>query len=354
MEPSHENLRFYVYVETKRGQKPSDIIQQLASVFGDAAPSKTFVYQWSKEFRENLRLSCEDLPRIGRPVSTRTDSNISRVFDLVTEEPKSSTSNIASVLNLSPSTVKRILTHDLLFRKVCSVWIPHDLSEANKVQRITCAENLLNMFATHSVESLLRVFAVTDETWIPFKGCSNKVDNKTWIPPGQPRLRVTREQMTYRKTMLSIAFTGNGKVNMDTTERNETIDSERYVQFIKQTGDRWRTLHSDPTHLSDLIWMQDNARPHTAAATMEFLRRRNIQLMGQSPYSPDFNLCDRWLIKELKKSQKKVDFDCAAAVRECALIHFRSIPEDRFRHELLKLKDHCSRVVAAHGDYITH
>ncbi len=45
MEPSSENLRFYVYVETKRGQKPLDIIQQLSIVFGDAAPSKTFVYQ---------------------------------------------------------------------------------------------------------------------------------------------------------------------------------------------------------------------------------------------------------------------------------------------------------------------
>ncbi len=51
---------------------------------------------------------------------------------------------------------------------------------------------------------------------------------------------------------------------------------------------------------------------------------------------------------------EKFDLDSATAVRECALIHFRSISEDRFKHELLKLKDHCSHVIAAYGDYITH
>jgi hypothetical protein len=353
MQPTNENLRFYVYVESKRGQKPGDILRQLQMVFGDAAPGIAFVYKWTKEFQENQRDSFHDLTRSGRPVSSRTDSNISRVFDFVSDEPKSSISLIADSLQLSKEMVRRILVDDLLLKKICSVWVPHKLSEDNKLQRVACAQRLCQMFASHSQEYLMRLFAVTDETWIFFESCPSKAENQAWIAPGAPRPRVIHEQMTFKKTMLSIAFTGNGKVSMDVTEKGETIDSQRYVEFVRKTGDLWRTLRSDPTRLSEVIWMQDNARPHTAAVIKEFFQRRQVERMEQSPYSPDFNLCDRWLIKELKKHLRTLRLTSAAEVLNAAVRHFHKISPDRFDFELMKLKDHCLQVIHAHGDFVT-
>ena len=132
MEPTHENLRFYVCVEAKRGVKPLDILHQLQSVLGNAAPSQRFVYKWHKEFSTGERQTVKDLPRCGRPVSLRTDSNISRVFDFVELHPKSSLRCIADSLQLDKNTVHRILIDDLLFRKVCSVWVPHHLTAATQ------------------------------------------------------------------------------------------------------------------------------------------------------------------------------------------------------------------------------
>jgi hypothetical protein len=200
---------------------------------------------------------------------------------------------------------------------------------------------------------MLRIFATEDETWIPFDMVGNKADNKVWIPPQAPRPKVVRPQLTFRKTMLSIVFTGNGKVNMNVSEKGETVNSESYVDFVHQTGDRWRRLRSDPTPLKELLWMQDNARPHSAAATEDFFRKRHVKLVKQSPYSPDFNLCDRWLITELKKGLRRCNLDCAQDVLNASAQIFKQIPEERFRHELMKLKDHCSSVIAAHGEYIT-
>jgi transposase len=353
MQPSKENLRFYVYVESRRGRKAADILHQLQVVFGNAAPGIAFVYKWMKEFKENLRESLDDLPRCGRPVSTRTDSNISRVFDFISDEPKSSLSLIADSLQLSKPTVKRIVTEDLLLKKICSVWVPHKLSEDNKLQRVACAQRLIHMFASHSLEYLLRLFAVTDETWIFFESCPSKAENQAWIVPGAPRPRVIRQELTFKKTMLSIAFTGNGKVNMDVTEKGETIDSQRYIEFVRKTGDLWRTLRSDPTRLSEVIWMQDNARPHTAVVTKEFFERRHVERMEQSPYSPDFNLCDRWLIKEVKKHLRTLHLSSATEVLNAAAHHFSTISSDRFANELAKLQNHCVRVINAFGDYVT-
>jgi hypothetical protein len=45
MEFSDEHLRFYVYVESRRGVAPKEVLEHLCTSLGDAAPSKTFVYK---------------------------------------------------------------------------------------------------------------------------------------------------------------------------------------------------------------------------------------------------------------------------------------------------------------------
>jgi transposase len=271
----------------------------------------------------------------------------------VQANPKSSLSLISDSLSLSKETVRLILVEELLFRKVCSVWIPHKLTEENRVQRVACAKSILQLFVAHSMEEIMRIFTVEDETWALFETPTSKSENKVWIPPGTPRPRVVRQQMTWRKTMLSIAFTGNGKVSVAVTEKGESIDSDHYVQFVHRTGELWRKLRSDSTRLNELIWMHDNARPHVSASANEFFETRGICLLRQSPYSPDFNLCDRWLFAELKKGFKSISMDNPTDVMNSSLQLFRSIPTDRFQTELIHLKQHCALVIKSHGDYIT-
>jgi transposase len=353
MEAESENFRFYVFVEYKRGQTPQQILQQLRVVFGDSAPGHTFVYKWFNEFRSGNRDSVKHLHNPGRPVSQRTDANISRVYNLITEQPKSTLLYLSGELLLSKETVRRILVDDLLFSKVCSVWIPHSLTEENKAQRVQCATNLIQIFTLHSMDDLLRLFAVEDETWVPFKSCNTKEENKVWIPPQAKRPRTVRPSLTPSKTMVSLVFTGNGKVNVEVTERGETIDSNSYVNFVHTTGERWRKLKTNPTCLKQLHWMHDNARPHTAVNTRAFFEKRNIKLVPQAPYSPDLNLCDRWLFKHAKKELRKCNLSCASDVREETLRIFHSIPKERFERELWKLKEHCQLVLSCQGDYIT-
>jgi hypothetical protein len=353
MDASNEHLRYYVYVEVKRGQKPQQILDQLQAALGNAAPGKTFVYKWSKEFESGNRDFVQSLPIPGRPISKCTTENISKVYELVTENPKLPLLQMSELLSLSKDTVRRILTDELMFRKVCSVWVPHRLSEQNKMQRLNSATNLRHLLQLHPMEELLRILAVEDETWIHFEMCASKEQNKVWIAPQDRRPQVVREQLTFRKTMLSLVFTGNGKLNVSVTERGETIDSERYVHFIHTTGELWRKLRSDPTRLSELLWMHDNARPHTAAHTQEFVDRRKMKLVPQSPYSPDLNLCDRWLFKELKSKLKQCHLQCASEVLSHTKRLFHQIPSSRFENELRKLSDHCSAVISCNGDYVT-
>jgi histone-lysine N-methyltransferase SETMAR len=354
METSTENLRFYILVEAKRGVVAKDILQHLRDVFGNAAPASSFVYKWYSNFVSGERSSVKTMPRSGRPVSQRCQTNISRVFDFVDAEPKSSLRCIAEALGLSKDTVRRILVDDLMFRNVCSVWIPHKLSDDNRQQRLECCRSLLETMEIYSEYELLRVWATQDETWVPFELLGSKQENMVWIAPQTPRPQVVRPQLTFQKTMLSLVFTGNGKIWVDVTDKGETVDSERYVTFVHQTGEHWRKLHSDPTCLKELLWQHDNARPHTAVNTRAFFNKRRMALIKQAPYSPDLNQCDRWLFKLLKTGLKQRTLACAEDVRKAALELFHKIPPQRFVNELENLKKHCHDVIVRHGDYVTN
>jgi hypothetical protein len=263
MEYSNKNFRFDILVEVKRGVTAKEIHEHLCQAFDDAAPSQTFVYKWHKSFSTADRVFIETLPRSGRPSSKTTVENISCVFEFVETQPKSTLSIISDSLQLSRTTVYRILVNELLFRKVCSVWVPHKLTDANKQQRVTCSQSLLDLFNNYSQAELLRVWATQDESWVPFNMIGTKEDNKVWIAPQTPRPTVIRPELTFKKTMMSIVFTCNGKVSVDVTERGETVDSERYIEFVHKTGENRRKLPSDPTRLIELLWQHDNARPQS-------------------------------------------------------------------------------------------
>ena len=56
-----------------------------------------------------------------------------------------------------------------------------------------------------------------------------------------------------------------------------------------------------------LMW--GNARPHAAANTKQCLARRKVEPIKQSPYSPDLNLCDRFLFRKLKHLLRNEEFN---------------------------------------------
>ena len=84
-----------------------------------------------------------------------------------------------------------------------------------------------------------------------------------------------------------------------------------------------------------------------------FLEKRKLLRVKQSPYSLDFNQCDRWLFKLLKRGLQDHNLDSAEDVLNGALEIFRQIPATRFQHELDNLRIHCHSVIKVNGDYVT-
>ena len=98
--------------------------------------------------------------------------------------------------------------------------------------------------------------------------------------------------------------------------------------------------------------MWDNARPHAAAETRDFLTQRDMEQVKQSPYSPDLNLCDRFLFRKLKHLLRDDLFRSHEEVTSAVQRAMKMIDENELFDQLKKLREHCKDVIAARGDYI--
>lgn len=354
MNPSSDNFRFYVFTEMRAGISVTDIHHKLQQVWADAAPGLSTIRRWCNTFRNSDEPTLHDLPRSGRPVSVITEENIELVRQHLSDDPRLSIRDLEESLNIPRESIHRIIKDNLNLRDVCSVWIPHALSAENKVQRVNCAKHIRRVLLPLGEAEMMRRLAVEDETWVPFESSMTKMEGKAWLPPGAPRPRAVRPQMSDRKTLLLLAFTPSGRFSVQAMPRRSTIDSEVYVDFVRATGEKWRKLHSDPILLKDIFWQHDNARPHSAQHTADFFNRRNISLLWQAPYSPDMNMCDRWLFAELKKGLRKASYASEGEIEEAALQCLRDIPVTKFSEELQTFLQHCQLVINCGGDYVTH
>lgn len=67
------------------GKSAAETIVMLKTAYGEAALSKTRVYEWFTRFK-NVEMSIEDQPRSGRPSTSRTDENVDKINALIRED----------------------------------------------------------------------------------------------------------------------------------------------------------------------------------------------------------------------------------------------------------------------------
>ena len=295
-------LRFYAYTRFKLDIPAKIVHEELSTVYPEQCPTQSTIFRWFSKFREEPS-SLEDSQRPGRPRTSRIETNVQAVKEFIEDDPKLSCRELAEIMDIDHMSVFRILTEQLKMRNVCCVWVPHELTEDSKRARIDCTKQIRSTTLEMGLEKTFDCLVSVDETWLNLNARPSKLQNRCWLKEGEPRLQVIRSSIMDKRTMLIVAFTPNKRFSVSATPPKSTIDSDKFIEFVRHTGNKWRSLRTKPIKLSEVVWQMDNARPHTSRATTEFFEQRGIQKLWQSPYSPDYNLCDRFLFSWLKTSQ---------------------------------------------------
>ncbi len=127
----------------KHDKTAQDIFLELTAVFMEETYSKDAVRYWLKEYNSG-RDQIQDLHRTGRPCSARTENNVQDVLECVTSDHRSTVDQMAYQLQISHTTVQRILKKDLQLKKKAAKYVPRLLTDHHKQQRVdSCMENML-------------------------------------------------------------------------------------------------------------------------------------------------------------------------------------------------------------------
>jgi hypothetical protein len=93
-------------------------VKLIQKAYGDAALSRTTIFEWHKRFREGRDL-VKDGERSGWPTTSRTDDNIAAVDKMVKEDRKVTSRLIADTLG-TPKTVSLRILREYLKNENCA------------------------------------------------------------------------------------------------------------------------------------------------------------------------------------------------------------------------------------------
>ncbi len=135
--------RYRIQFCVRLGKTLQETLEMLHQVYTNRCLCDRSILWWHTAFMREGCQSAELIPHDGRPAIMRTEVNVDTVAVAIREECHSSTRKLAKLLNISRTSVNRILTENLAMRKVLSVWVPHFLTNVQMNDCIAaCQENL--------------------------------------------------------------------------------------------------------------------------------------------------------------------------------------------------------------------
>ena len=134
MELNREHFRAYIFYNFRRGLSQQQCIDELNSIFGDEAPSRTSVYRWYGKVNRG-RSSLRDEYREGRPKSVVVLETIDAVRQLILQDRHVTYRQIETTLGISDTSIHSILHEHLTVKQICSHWISNNLQSLKKINQ---------------------------------------------------------------------------------------------------------------------------------------------------------------------------------------------------------------------------
>ena len=346
MELTREHFRVMIFFDFRRGLSRQECTDQLTSTFGDEAPSFATVKRWYNEFNRG-RHSLTDEIREGRPKSVVVQENIDAVQNLILEDRHVTYCEIEATIGISSTSIHKILHDHLAVRKVCSRWIPHNLTKTQKDARVDWCKQMLNKFNRGASKDVYKI-VTGDESWIYAYEPERKQQSTVWVFQDEPNpTKVVRARST-SKQMVACFFGKTGHVATVPLEERRTVNSEWYTTIclpevfgqIRKTNKRRR-----------IVLHHDNASCHTSHLTTDFLNTQKIELMGHPPYNPDLAPNDFFLFPNIKNKLRGQQFSSAEEAVDAFKNNIKEVSQEDWKNCFDKWFERMQKCIHHQGEY---
>ena len=170
----------------------------------------------------------------GRP-SQVTEELVEKVDKAVRTRRRFTISELSDDFpEISRTSLFCVVTENLGYRKYCARWVPKQLTDVHKAQRIESAKSFLSRYEGEG-EKFLDKIVTGDETWIPFVNSEAKAASKQWMHPHSPnKPKKFKQTFSNRKRMATVFWNRRGILLVAFLPPGATINSEDYCETIKK------------------------------------------------------------------------------------------------------------------------
>ena len=332
------------------GVKPSEIYRRMKVQYGDSCLCQRKVYEWVERFK-NGRDNVSDEKRSGRPVIVATETVKQQIEQRIRDNRRVTIDEIAVEFHMSHGAAYKIVHDDSGYRKVCSRWIPRQLSDEQKHTRQTICQQHLDRHA-REVDAFLNRIVTGDESWVHHYEPKSKRQSMQWKHPTSPPPIKFKTQASAGKVMLTIFWDVNGPILMNFLERGETVTSARYSDMLATKLKL--TIRSKRRGLlsKGVLLLHDNVRLHMAAHTVDTLQTLRFEVLKHPAYSPDLAPSDFHLFGPLKEHLRGQRFADDNEVMSVVQTWLLASPKSFYLAGIHNLVDRWTTCVARQGDYV--
>jgi histone-lysine N-methyltransferase SETMAR len=146
-----------------------------------------------------------------------------------------------------------------------------------------------------------------------------------------------------------VFWDAHGVLLVEFLPKGETINSDRYQKTLRKLSAAVRLKRPD---LKNVILHHDNARPHTAHATISHIASRGWTVLPHPSYSPDLAPCDFFLFGPLKDYLRGQTFRNDDEVKRAVRAWLRQCDLDFFANGFAQWINRWNKCVARRGDYV--
>jgi histone-lysine N-methyltransferase SETMAR len=251
--------------------------------------------------------------------------------------------------NLSKTTVYRIVHDTVGCQKVSARWVPKELTEHHKAQRMGVSLNNLLCYKEHP--AFLDSFVAGDETWVHHITPETKRKSTMWKHPSSPTAKKFKVTTSVCKVMATVFWDMNGILLVDFIHKNETINADCYIQTLQKLRQAIRPKYVGMLTRGVKLFL-DNATPHTAGKTRETIEKMGWEILENHPDSPDLARSDFHLFGKLKEHLSGKGFASDQEVENETRIWLTNLDANFYAAGILKLVSCWNKCLNLFGDYV--
>ncbi|KAJ4427362.1 hypothetical protein ANN_24982 [Periplaneta americana] len=329
--------------------KPAEIYRQLKEVYGDTVMNERNVRKWCEMFN-NGQTNVHNETRPRHP-SLITEDLKTKMNDRILQDRRTSLDKLHIAFpDISRSLLGEIVSQHLGYHKICARWVPRQLSDQHKTQRMASALTFLMRYHTDG-DAFLDQIVTGDETWVSHNIPETKHQSRQWHHPSSlKKPRKFKHTLSTQKVMATVFWDRKGVLLLDFMPKGTTINANRYCETLRKLQQAIQNKRRGMLSRG-VVLLHDNARLHIAASTRELLDQFGWEIFDHPPYSPDLAPSDFHLFTKLK------DFlggTCFGSDEELKTVNtwLNELAAEEYNTGILKLVNRYDKCLNVGGDYV--